>query len=76
MIVISTQGQSIINCETDKKTYREENYDDDDFIPLAEELGDEIVPIAGDGGSGLRRYSKDGNSLALVSVPKKLCKRE
>lgn len=67
LIVISTQGQSVINCETGKKTYCEENYDEDNLIALAEELGDEIVPIAGDGGGGLRRYSKDGNSLALAA---------
>ncbi len=59
LIVISSQGQSVINCETSKKTYCGENYDKYDLIALAEELGDEIVPIAGDGGGGLQRYSKD-----------------
>ena len=67
LIVISTQGQSVINCEKGKKTYCEENYDEDDLIALAEELGDEIVPIAGDGGGGLRRFSKDGNILMSVA---------
>jgi len=67
LIVISSQGQSVINCETGEKVYCEENYDEDDLIALAEELGDEIVPIAGDCGGGLRRASKDGNMLALAA---------
>ncbi len=68
LVVISSQRQSIIDCQTGSKTYCTENYDEDDLIALAEELGDEIVPIAGDGGGGLRRFSKDGN--ILVSPPK------
>ena len=67
LIVISSQRQSIIDCKTGSKTYCTENYDEDDLIALAEELGDEIVPIAGDGGGGLRRFSKDGNILVPVA---------
>ncbi|MCI9248741.1 MAG: hypothetical protein HFG99_06245 [Dorea sp.] len=67
LVVISAQGQSIIDCNTGGKTYCDENYDEDDLIALADELGDEIVPIAGDGGGGLRRYSKDGNMLASAA---------
>ena len=63
LVVVSSQRQSIIDCKTGNKTYCTENYDEDDLIALAEELGDEIVPIAGDGGGGLRRFSKDGNTL-------------
>ncbi len=55
LIVISSQGQGVINCETDKKIYCGENYDEDDLIAPTEELGDEIVPTAGDDGSGLYR---------------------
>jgi len=65
LVVISSQRQSIIDCKTGSKTYCTENYDEDDLIALAEELGDEIVPIAGDGGGGLRRFSKDGNTLDI-----------
>lgn len=67
LVVISSQRQSVIDCKTGSKTYCSENYDEDDLIALAEELGDEIVPIAGDGGGGLRRFSKDGNILVSVA---------
>ncbi len=67
LIVISSQGQSIINCRTDEKLYCEENYDEDSLIALAEELGDEVIPISGEGGGGLRRYSKGGDTLALIA---------
>lgn len=67
LVVISSQKQSVIDCKTGSKTYCSENYDEDDLIALAEELGDEIVPIAGDGGGGLRLFSKDGNILMSVA---------
>ena len=67
LVVISSQGQSVIDCKTGSKTYCTENYDEGDLIALAEELGDEIVPIAGEGGGGLRRYSNDGNTLISVA---------
>lgn len=63
LIVISSQSQRMINCRSGKKTYCTENYDADDFIAMADELGDEIVPIAGEEGGGLRRCSRDGNAL-------------
>lgn len=55
--------ESIIDCKTGGKTYCTENYNEDDLIAFAEELEDEIVPITGDGGGGLRRSSQDGNIL-------------
>ena len=67
LVVISSQRQSIIDCKTGSKTYCTETDDEDDLIALAEELGDESVPIAGDGGGGLRRFSKDGNTLMPVA---------
>ena len=67
LVVISSQSQSVIDCKTGSKTYCTENYDEGDLIALAEELGDEIVPIAGEGGGGLRRYSNDGNTLISVA---------
>lgn len=67
LIVISSQGQSIINCRTGEKTYCKENYDENDLTALAEELGDEVISIAGEGGGGLRRYSKDGNILVSIA---------
>ena len=67
LIVISSQSQSVIDCKRGSKTYCTENYDEDNFIALAEELGDEIVPIAGDGGGGLRRFSKEGNILVSAA---------
>ena len=67
LIVISPQGQRIIDCKTGEKTYCDENYDEADLVALAGELGDEIVPIAGEGGGGLRRYSEEGNILTSVA---------
>lgn len=67
LVVISSQNQSVIDCGTGSKTYCSENYNEDNLIAIAEELGDEIVPIAGDGGGGLRRFSKDGNILMSVA---------
>ena len=67
LIVISSQKQSVINCKTSQKTYCEENYDEMDLIALATELGDEIIPIAGEGGGGLRRFSKDGTLLVSAA---------
>ena len=67
LICISSQAQSIINCKTMKKTYCDENYDENDLVACAEELGDEIIKIAGDMGGGLRRYSKEGISLQKIS---------
>lgn len=65
LISISSQGQRIIDCRTGQKTYCDENYDEDDLLAAAEELGDEMIPIAGEGGGGLRQYSKAGDILTL-----------
>ena len=67
LICISSQAQSVINCKTMQKTYCDENYDEDNLVACAEELGDEIIKIAGDMGGGLRRYSKEGVSLQKIS---------
>lgn len=67
LIVISSQGQRVIDCKTGEKTYCDENYDEMDLIALASMLDDEIIPIAGVGGGGLRRYSKDGDILTSVA---------
>ena len=67
LIVISSQGQRIINCRTGEKTSCDENYDEQDLIALAEELDEEVVPIAGEGGGGLRRYSEAGDILVPAS---------
>lgn len=65
LIVISSQGQRVIDCKTNEKTYCDENYDEKDLVAFADLLGDETVLIAGDGGGGLLRYSSEGNALAL-----------
>lgn len=67
LICISSQGQSIINCETLKKTYCNKNFDEDNLIAYAEELGEEPIKIAGEGGGGLRHYSNDGNILDQIA---------
>lgn len=67
LICISSQGQSVINCETLEKAYCEEHFDEYNLIAYAEELGDEKIRIAGIGGGGLRRYSIDGNILERIA---------
>lgn len=67
LIVISSQRQSVIDCCAGIKTYCQENYDEDDLLALAAELGDEMVPIAGDNGGGLRRCSQEGNALVAIA---------
>ncbi len=65
LIVISSQGQRVINCKTGEKIYCEEIYDEGELTACAETLGDEMVPIAGEGGGGLRKYSPQGDALNL-----------
>ena len=52
LVVISSQRQSVIDCRTWEKTYCEENYDEEGLAACAEPLGDELIPIAGEGGGG------------------------
>ena len=44
LVVVTSQGQSVINCQTWEKVY-------------------ELVPIAGLGGGGLRKFSRLGDGL-------------
>ena len=67
LIVISSQGQSIIDCQTWEKTWCGENYDEENLTAWAEPLGSEVVPIAGQGGGGLRRFSPAGEHLELAA---------
>lgn len=67
LVCISSQGESVINCKTLKKTYCEENYDETDLTAYADELGAEHIRIVGVGGGGLRHYSNDGNILERVA---------
>ncbi len=67
LVVISSQGQSVIDCRTGEKTYCTESYDELDLIACAEPLGDEVVPLAGIGGGGLRQYSPAGDILTLAA---------
>ena len=63
LVVISSQRQSVIDCRTREKVYCEENFDELDLFACAEPLRDELVPIAGEGGGGLRQYSPVGDIL-------------
>ena len=67
LVVISSQRQSVIDCGTGEKTCCEENYDEQDLIACAEPLGDELIPIAGLEGGGLRRSSPAGDGLYLAA---------
>lgn len=67
LIVISSQKQSVIDCRTNTKLPSSGSYDEDELIALDDILGDEIVPLAGDAGGGLRRFSKEGNMLTAIA---------
>lgn len=67
LICISSQGQSLINCQTLQKAYCDENYDEENLLAYEAELGDEAVRIAGEGGGGLRRCAKGGNALEQIA---------
>lgn len=67
LVVISSQKQSVINCRTGETAYCTENYDEEDLIACAEPLGNELVPIAGLGGGGLRRFSRSGDGLETAA---------
>ena len=63
LVVVSSQKQSVMDCETWEKTDCEENYDERDLVACAEPLGEELVPLAGLGGGRLRRFSPAGDGL-------------
>ncbi len=67
LICISSQGQSVINCKTGEKKFCDENYDEHDLIACADELGDEMIHIAGIGGGGMCHYSGNGETLQLAA---------
>lgn len=67
LVVVSSQGQRVIDCRTGDKIFCEENYDEMELTALADVLGDEIVPLSGEGGGGLRRYSQGGNILTSAA---------
>lgn len=67
LVVISSQRQSVIDCKTGEKVYCEENYDEQDLIACAGSLGDELIPIAGLEGGGLRRSTRAGDGLDLAA---------
>lgn len=67
LIVISTQGERMIDCGTGEKTRCEVSFDEEDLIALAGDLGGETMPIAGEGGGGLQRFSPSGDALAFAA---------
>lgn len=67
LVVISSQGQSVINCWTREKVYCPECYDGLNLTACAEPLGDELIPIAGEGGGGLRKSSPAGDFLDIAA---------
>ena len=74
LVVISSQRQSVIDGRTWEKTCCAENYDERALIACADLLGDELIPIAGAGGGGLRRFAPQGDSLDTAAPfwPKEL----
>jgi hypothetical protein len=67
LICISTQKQTVVNCETCEVEDCPENYDELELTAMARALGDEVIRIAGIGGGGLRLLSRSGDSLLLVA---------
>jgi hypothetical protein len=74
LVVISSQSQCVIDCRTWEKIDCEENYDEENLVACAEPLGDELIPIAGEGGGGLRRFAPPGDGLDTAAPlwPKEL----
>lgn len=67
LVCISSRGQSVIDCRSGQKQYCEENYEEENLRAWAEELGEESLAIAGEGGGGLRRYAAGGDILDKVA---------
>ena len=67
LICISSRGQSLIDCSTGEKRYEEECYDENDLLAYSEALGEEAVPLAGEGGGGLRTFTRAGDLLERVA---------
>lgn len=67
LVCISSQAQSVIDCDSLQINYCTEDYDEDNLAARADELENEIIHIAGIGGGGMRLLSKTGESLIQVS---------
>ncbi len=67
LVVISSQGQSVIDCRTWEKVWCTECYDEQDLTARAGPLGNEAIPIAGEGGGGLRRSAPSGDGLDMAA---------
>lgn len=61
LLCVSTQGLRLIDCRTGEKLPCEGSCDE--LIACAGPLGDELVPLAGEGGGGLRRSGGAGDAL-------------
>ncbi len=74
LVVISSQRQSVIDCRTWEKIDCEGSYDEENLVACAEPLGDELIPIAGEVGGGLRRLAPPGDGLDTAAPfwPKEL----
>lgn len=67
LICISSQKETLIDCDTGKISSGGIEYDESDLIACAEELGEEVVHLAGICGGGLRRCGY-GDSLDLTAM--------
>ncbi len=63
LICVSSQGQRVIDCKTGEKLSCDGDFDEDSLIACAGLLGDELVPLAGEGGGALRRFGGAGDAL-------------
>lgn len=66
LVCISSQGQSVIDCESLEVQFEEENYDELNLIAISGILDGEMVSLAGISGGGLRRNNIFGDYLDLV----------
>ena len=72
LLVISSSGRGVINCQTAEKVARdyEENFDDEIFLE-AEGIGPlagVVIRVAGIYGGGLPRFTRDGWSIENVTL--------
>lgn len=63
LLCVSAQGQRVIDCKTGEKLRCDGDLDEDSLVACAGPLGDELVPLAGEGGGALRRFGAAGDAL-------------
>lgn len=63
LLCVSPQGLRLIDCKTGEKSPCDGDFDEDNLIACVPPLGDELIPLAGEGGGALRRFGAAGDAL-------------